>query len=142
VTTYRGTQAVEPGLYLNAKTFRLTTVDTRRPLPGTDDETYRRIPMALMLAAAPLLGLAFVMFLPFIGFVAVAYLLGHKAVQAAGVAATEAARIVRPSWAPSLAFLSRPKPAAPAADKTEPAPVADAWTEKIEKTLSETERNH
>lgn len=139
MTTYRGTQEVEPGLYLNTKNFGMTTVEARGPLPGADGETYRRVPMLLMLATAPLLGLAFVMFLPLIGFAAVAYLLGQKAVQVAGGAATEAVRVVRPSWAPSLAFLSRSKPAAPA-DIPAP-PVADPWAAKVETQLDETKRD-
>jgi hypothetical protein len=97
--------------------------------------------MLLMLAGAPLLGLAFVIFLPFIGFAAVAYLLSQKAVAVAQGAATEAVRVVRPSWAPALAFLNRSKPAPAAADKTEPAPDVDAWKEEVEKKLSEGERD-
>ena len=45
---------------------------------GTPHDRLYRIPTLLMLAAAPLLGLAFVIFLPLIGFVMVARLLGDK----------------------------------------------------------------
>ena len=136
MTTYTGTQDVEPGLYFNLKRYRMKSVETRGPLPGTDKETYCRVPMLVMLASAPLLGLAFVIFLPLIGFAMVAWLLGQKVVQATAGAATEAIRVVRPSWAPSLAFLSRSKPADPA--KTEQAAAEpDAWTEDVEKKLNE-----
>ena len=104
---------------------------------GTELETYRRIPMILMLAAAPILGLAYVMFLPLIGFVMVLHLLGTKAYALAGEAATEGVRVLRPSWAPALAFLTRSKPAAPtdpAAEKPE-----DAWKANVEKKLDDTE---
>ena len=91
----------------------------------------------LMLAAAPLLGLAYVIFLPLIGFGMVAYLLGHKAVQLATGTAAEAVRVLQPGWAPALAFLSRNKPAKvdQAAKDAEP----DAWKEQVEKKLDETD---
>ena len=80
MTTYTGKQNVEPGLYLNLKRFSVKNIDKRGPLPGTEEDTYRRVPLLMVLATAPLLGLAFVIFLPFIGFAMVIYLLGEKAI--------------------------------------------------------------
>jgi hypothetical protein len=134
--TYQGTQEVEPGLYLSTKRFRLESIDKRGPLPGAEGETYRRVPILVMLATAPLLGLAFVIFLPFIGFAMVAWLLGGKVAELAARAAAEAVRVVRPAWAPSLAFLSRSKPA----DRDTHADAEpDPWTEEVEKKLKETD---
>ncbi len=138
MTTYTGRQQVEPGLYLNTTTYAIQTMDTTGTLPGTELEHYRRIPMLLMLAAAPLLGLAYVMFLPLIGFAMVIRLLGTKLVQLFGNAAAQVVRVVRPSWAPALAFLSRSKPAkiaAPTAEKP-----ADEWSENVEKKLDDHEQ--
>lgn len=102
MTTYTGTQPVEPGLYVNTKNFRVTSMEDRGALPGAEGETYRRVPMIVMLAMAPLLGLAFVIFLPFIGFAMVAKLFGEKALETAGNAA-EKMHLTRPRWMPSLA---------------------------------------
>ena len=137
MTTYTGTQKVESGLYFNVKHLTITTMENEGTLPGTSDDRYRRVPMLLMLAAAPLLGLAYVIFLPLIGFGMVAYLLGHKAVQLATGTAAEAVRVLQPGWAPALAFLSRNKPAKvdQAAKDAEP----DAWKEQVEKKLDETD---
>ena len=134
--TYTGRQTVEAGIYLNTKTFAVQMLDKTGTLDGTELETYRRIPMVLMLAAAPVLGLAYVMFLPFIGFATVLHLMGTKTLQLAGDAATEGVRVLRPSWAPALAFLTRSKPAkpAPAADTPE-----DTWKENVEKQLNDDE---
>ena len=134
--TYTGRQTVEAGIYLNTKTFAVQMLDKTGTLDGTELETYRRIPMLLMLAAAPVLGLAYVMFLPFIGFATVLHLVGTKTLQLAGEAATEGVRVLRPSWAPALAFLTRSKPAkpTPAADKPE-----DTWKENVEKQLNDDE---
>jgi hypothetical protein len=135
--TYTGSQSVEPGLYFNVKRFSVKSIESRGPLPGTRNDEYRRAPMLVMLLIAPLLGLAYVIFLPLIGFAMVTWLLGDKAAQLATGAAAKAVRVLRPGWAPSLAFLSRSKPAEP--DKNvEQTP--DAWTEEVEKKLSEADR--
>ena len=138
MTAYTGTQDVEPGLYLNLRTFRLTTMERRGPLPGTEVNRYRRVPMLLMLLAAPLVGLAYVVFLPLIGFVAVGALVGGQVMQFAASVTGQAARVRRPAWAPMLAFLSRSKPA-----ETLPETPAtpDAWSESVEKHLSETDHD-
>lgn len=135
MTTYKGTQEVEPGLYMNMRKFAITSVDRRQALPGDATDTYRHVPMLLMLLAAPVLGLAFVIFLPFIGFAMVAYLLGTKAVEAGTGVVEQMRRVRRPGWAPALAFLSRSKPAEKAPANGEP----DAWTEGVEKKLNQTD---
>jgi hypothetical protein len=94
--------------------------------------------MLMMLAAAPLLGLAYVVFLPFIGFVAVGYLLGGKTMQFAATVGEHVGRVRRPAWAPLVAFLSRSKPAPPATPDDAP---SDAWRDAVEKQLNETDRS-
>lgn len=136
MTTYTGTQNVEPGLYINFKKFTVMTMDEGGPLPGAETDTWRRAPLLLVLATAPLAGLAFVMFLPFIGFAMVAYLLGDKAIGWAGNAVTEMVRVVRPGWVPALAFLVRTKPVAK--DEARPADAApDAWQDQVEQQLND-----
>ena len=134
MTTYTGAQEVEPGLYINLRKFAVTSVDRREALPGTTAEVYRRLPMLVMLAAAPLVGLAFVIFLPLIGFAMVGWLAGGKAVEVGRAAIAQMGRVRRPAWAPALAFLSRSKPASPATPPAAP----DAWTEQVEKKLNQT----
>jgi hypothetical protein len=136
MTSYVGTQEVEPGLYINLRKFSVTSVERRGALPGTATDTYRRLPMLVMLAAAPVLGLVFVMFLPLLGFAMVAYLLGNKAVEITTGVVEQMGRVRRPGWAPALAFLSRSKPADSAPATAEP----DAWTESVEKKLNQ--RDH
>jgi len=135
MTTYTGTQNVEAGLFYSVRPFKLTTMDQNGPLPGADDRIYHRVPMILMLALAPLLGLAFVIFLPFIGFAMVARIAGEKAVELGGTLATQGARVLQPAWAPARAFLTRAKAAKP--DVVEPTP--DPWAEDVERRLTDTE---
>lgn len=131
MTTYRGNQTVEPGLYFNVRQLAFESVEETKALPGGDDAVYRRVPMLALIAMAPFLGLAFVVFLPFIGFAMVAWLLGVKGMHLAADAAGAAARVVRPNWEPSLAFLSRSK----RAKQTATTDVADAWAADAEKKL-------
>lgn len=134
MTTYTGRQTVEAGIYLNTTTYSITTMDKGGTLPGDELENYRRVPMIVMLAAAPILGLAYVMFLPLVGFAMVLHLVGRKAGHAVTAAVAEGLRVVRPSWAPALAFLTRTKKTTPVAPTTtEP----DAWTDDVEKKLNQ-----
>ena len=141
MTTYTGRQTVTAGLYLNTKTYSIATMDQGATLPGNDLDTYRRVPMLLMLAAAPLLGLAFVMFLPLVGFAMVLKLVATKAGELVGEAAAEAVRVLRPTWEPALAFFNRSKAAKKAEDQPAATAERDAWTEGVEKQLDDDEGN-
>ncbi len=68
--TYKGGDEVKKGFYGSTRRWAIEMVKTTGdPLPGPADEKYYRLPTVVMLAAAPLIGFAFVIFLPLIGFV-------------------------------------------------------------------------
>jgi hypothetical protein len=98
MTTFTGTHEVDRGLYLNIKRFSLTVIERRGTLPGTEHDKYRRVPVLLMLAAAPLVGLVYVIFLPFVGFAAAAVLAAEKVKDAAADVRARRTRV------PALAF--------------------------------------
>jgi hypothetical protein len=80
-----GTKA-EPGFYWNPADWQIVTIEKEpRALPGGRDQKFVKVPAAGMLVLTPLLGLSFVVFLPFVGFALVARQLGRKAFQAAGI---------------------------------------------------------
>jgi hypothetical protein len=66
----KGGTKVPAGFYFNRKNWEIVTVSGKKGgvLPGNADAGYLRIPALAMLAAAPVLGAAFVIFLPVIGF--------------------------------------------------------------------------
>ena len=68
------------------------------------------------------------------GFAMALHLIGTKTLHLVSDAATEGVRVLRPSWAPALAFLSRSKPAKPADTPAAAAP--DAWKDDVEKKLN------
>jgi hypothetical protein len=66
----KGGNKVPAGFYFNKKNWEIVTVSGKKGgvLPGGPETGYLRIPAIAMLAAAPVLGAAFVIFLPLIGF--------------------------------------------------------------------------
>lgn len=132
---YTATETVEPGLYFNARQFSFKSVDETGPLPGPAGEVFRRVPTALLLVVGPVVGLAFVVFLPFIGFATVGWLLGVKAARLAGGTLGAARRALRPGWEPSLAFFSRTKATKPEA------PATDEWARTAREKLDRSNRN-
>src|SRR4030067_2752714 len=80
---YTGSEMVKPGLYFNPRQLSFKSVDEEGALPGSTAEGYRRVPILVLLVVGPILGLAYAVFLPFIGFAMVTWLLGVKAAQLA-----------------------------------------------------------
>lgn len=66
--TYRGGEKVGPGIYCSLRTGELVQSQTQGTvLKGESTTKYMRLPVLLVLALGPLVGLAFVVFLPVIG---------------------------------------------------------------------------
>lgn len=66
----KGGHKVPAGFYFNRKNWEIVTVSGKKGgvLPGNAETEYLKVPALAMLAAAPVLGAAFVIFLPLIGF--------------------------------------------------------------------------
>ena len=88
---------VPGGFYFDKNEWKMVTVNGREGvLPGGKDARYFRVPSLLAVGASPLIGAAFVLFLPFIGFALFAKHLVGKAKEKAAVdipAAEKARRI-------------------------------------------------
>jgi hypothetical protein len=68
MATFKGAQTVNGGYYLNTGEWKLEMVEAPSgTLPGDAHAIYRRVPVPAMLALAPIIGLVFVMAVPFIG---------------------------------------------------------------------------
>lgn len=65
VRKYRGGEWVPGGTYLNSKAWELHLVEGEGEyLPAGESVTYYRAPLPLVLVLGPVVGLAFVIFLP------------------------------------------------------------------------------
>ena len=101
-----GTSA-SSGYWFGTRSWTLHPVSTDGELlPGGEGETYVRVPLLLALAVAPLMGAAFLVFLPFIGFYLVMHAALRPALQLFHSSATEIAATVHPGWTPGEAHLT------------------------------------
>ena len=91
----KGGSKVPAGFYFNKKNWQIVTVSGKRGgvLPGDAKADYLRIPSVAMLAAAPVLGATFVVFLPVIGFALLATAVFKKATRQVAAPATNEAHV-------------------------------------------------
>jgi hypothetical protein len=144
MTRYHGAEMVKPGIYLNVRQLTFKSMEEEGRLPGTADDTYRRVPMLAMFALAPILGLTYVIFLPLIGFAMVAWVGGAKVKQLSLEAGAALVRVLKPAWQPAMAFLTTGRTAkkkATAKGAEAKGAEEDKWAEEIEKELETGEEN-
>jgi hypothetical protein len=102
-----GGTAAKNGFYWNLGKWEMTLVPKQGGiLPGGAADKYLKVPVVGLLVLAPLMGAAYAMFLPFIGFAMLFTFLGKKAFamgrsEAVGVAATMSS-----DWRPGEAYLA------------------------------------
>jgi len=110
MTTFRGSTNVEAGYYFSMTSWNVQVVPPEGgTLAGPATGKFLRIPFPLLFAVVPFVGLAFLIFLPFIGFALFAYAIvrrvtGHVSEQAGALAAT-----ISPDMATGAAYLAGAK---------------------------------
>ena len=100
---YKGGHKVEQGTYWDTSTGERVEVEGQLVLPGNDHTIYIKAKSGLVLIAGPILGLAFALFLPFIGIVMTMGQIGRKV---ADSAVGHAAQSVAFGWRPIEAYLT------------------------------------
>ena len=128
---YQGSERVESGIYLHSRNFNIESHVEAGPLPGSESERYYRIPPVALLIVGPVLGLVYAIFLPVVGFLMLGQLIATKATELALDATRASMRVLRPSWQPSMAFLSRSK------QGTNGEHEHDSWSRDAEERLAE-----
>ncbi len=99
----KGGQSVKAGTYWNMDNGERVELVTAGVLPGSSKAMYIKAPGAAMLAAGPVLGLIFAIFLPFIGIVMTVGMIVSKVVE--GVTSVAAASISF-GWRPIESYLA------------------------------------
>jgi len=116
-----GGDTVKGGFYWNAAKWDATFVEGERGLlPGDTTDVFRRIPVALALLSAPLMGALFVMFLPFVGIALLLQQMGLASVEVVGRSIDRVMMAVSPSWQPGMAYLAGKQRKATKARTTSP----------------------
>lgn len=123
---FHGNQVVDPGIYLNLRELSFKSMDEEGRLPGNEDAVWRRVPALVMLVAAPVISVVYFIFLPLVGFLMLAGVVGLKLYALGKHAAAAMVPMLRPAWQPARAFLSRGKPARKEPEGAD----EDAWAEK------------
>ncbi len=135
MATYVGGTQVKSGYYVDASKLEFANVDQDGgALPGGPGARWRRVPVALVVTAAPVLGGLLVVAFPLIGFGVAAYAIARKLTSRARAGAKEIAATVAPTWTPGEAHLTGepPKPGAGEAPAAE-----DEQLKELEKEIGE-----
>jgi hypothetical protein len=106
MTTHGGDETAKSGYYFNSATWTITAVARDGDRLPAGPGTHHAVPVAVALLATPVLGLAFLLFLPFIGLLltleaAVSPIAGLVHGTAGTMAAT-----MSPGWQPGEAHLT------------------------------------
>jgi hypothetical protein len=131
MATFNGNSSVPGGYYFSTKNFNVEVIgDEGGVLPGDASARYVGIPFPALFLVVPVVGLAFLIFLPAIGFwlvgkATVMKVTGHVAEGASSLAAT-----VAPDLATGAAHMTGKKEGGEAVEK-------DADLEKLAKEIEE-----
>jgi hypothetical protein len=126
MTTKRiGGTAAKTGFYWDLRKWEMTMVPKQGGiLPGDATERYLKVPVLALLVVAPLMGAAYAMFLPFIGFAMLFTFLGKKALAMGRSGAVDVAATMTRDYRPGEAYLASGKknraPDAEAGDTVDP----------------------
>jgi hypothetical protein len=105
-----GGTAAKNGFYWNLRKWEMTMVPKQGGiLPGDASARYLKVPVVALLLLAPLMGAAYAMFLPFIGFALLFAFLGKKAFAMGRSGAVDVAATMTPNWRPGEAYLASGK---------------------------------
>lgn len=98
---------VKSGHYFSLKSWTILPVEhDGELLPGAAGEQWVPMPLAVAVAAAPMLGAGFLMFMPFIGFYLTAKALTRPVVRLFSKSTTELAATMSPGMVPGEAYLT------------------------------------
>jgi len=102
----KGGHTVKAGTYWNLSNGNRVQMEQEGVLPGSGQTRYIKAPVAVMLMAAPVIGLVFAVFLPFIGIAMTLSLIGKKL---ANTVTEAAAGSMSFGWRPIEAYLEGKK---------------------------------
>ena len=102
----KGGHTVKAGTYWNLANGSRVQMEQEGVLPGSGTTRYIKAPVAVMLMAAPVIGLIFAVFLPFIGIAMTLSLIGKKL---ANMTADATSGSMSFGWRPIEAYLAGKK---------------------------------
>jgi hypothetical protein len=132
MTTFKGSSNVRGGYYLSTNHFGIEVIgEEGGMLPGPASRSYVSIPFPALFLVVPVIGLAFLMFLPAIGFALLGQAIFYKLTGRVAEGASALAATVMPEHAVGAAYLTGQK------DGEKPAEAAAPELEKLEQEIKE-----
>jgi len=132
MASYAGGTLVKSGYYIDGKSFAFVNIARDgEKLPGGPEARFVRVPVLVVMAAAPALGGLLVVALPFIGFGVAAQAIARGLARGARKGAREIAATLAPSLVPGEAHLAG-KPAEKGAQGTAEDREAETLAKEIE----------
>ena len=135
--TYHCNQNVAEGIYFNPRHMAFKSLEDEGRLPVEPAGTWYRVPALALLVVGPLMGLAYAIFLPLIGFAMVGGIVLRKVGELAVEAGHAGSRVLRPAWQPARAFLSRGRSRRTGDAGREAEKERDDWAEGVERELDD-----
>ncbi len=130
MTTFHGNSSVSGGYYFSMKNLNVEVIgDEGGTLPGDAAARYVRVPFPALFLVVPVVGLAFLMFLPAIGFALFGKAVVMKVTGQVAEGASSLAATVAPDLATGAAYMTGKKEG----EKAE----KDAELEKLAKEIEE-----
>jgi hypothetical protein len=135
-TTYESGSAVLSGYYLNAARWHVEPIAHDGDRLPAGRGTWTRVPTAAALLLVPLLGAAFIIFLPLIGFLVAVHALVTRVLDAFRGPARELASTLSTGWQPGEAHFTGKRPENGGVEEKGPVAAGDA----LEALAAEIER--
>jgi hypothetical protein len=136
MTTYSGNQAVQSGYYFNSANWSIQPVaEDGARLPATEG-TFYAVPTVVALLATPILGLAFLVFLPFIGFLLTFKAAVAPVAQLIHGSAGSMAATMSPGWQPGEAHLTGKRAEHPSVEEKGPTAAVGEELEALEQEIA------
>lgn len=105
---YLGGEVVPHGVYLKLKNWEYVQIHKGVPtLPGGEEVKYIKTPAPLMIVTAPMIGLAYIMFLPFTGVLGIAGYIAYKLGRGTQIIGDRVFRPAAIGWQPGRAYLTK-----------------------------------
>jgi hypothetical protein len=106
MTSFKGGTQVKSGYYFSASTLGVEVIaEDGGRLPGASTTRYVSVPFPLLFLIIPVVGLAFLMFLPFVGFALLGAAMGQSVTGRFRERASAFAATVAPPHATGAAYL-------------------------------------
>jgi hypothetical protein len=125
-TTYESGSAVLSGYYLNAARWHVEPVANDGDRLPAGRGSWMRVPTAAALLLVPILGAAFLIFLPLIGFLVALQALAAPVVNAFRGSATDLAATLSTGWQPGEAHFTGKRPEGAGVEEKGPLASGDA----------------